>query len=115
MKYIIFFLSLFFLVKSIDGFVFVLPFEVDKKVASLIKRNQENFCVPQKSPFLYMVCHEAPKFILHNATHAYKFKDNGVHKDEKRKVTIAYKTPKKLYYFGHHDNEKQKEELIKML
>lgn len=115
MKYILFFLSLIFLVKKINGIVFVLPFEVNKKVASLIKRNQENFCVPQKSPFLYLICHEAPRFILHNQTHALKFKDKGVHKDKQKDITIAYKTEQKLYYFGDNGNEKQKTELIKNL
>ncbi len=111
MKYILFILNLFFLF-HVKGFV--LPIEVSPKVASLIRRNQDHFCTKQISPFAYIVCHEAPKYIFVNDTHAYKFKQNGIHKGVNN-VTIAFKTAQKLYYFGHSDNENEKEALIKML
>ena len=53
-------------------------------------------------------------YIFYNATHVYKFKEHGVHKGVDN-VTIAFKTPQKLYYFGQSDNENEKQALIKML
>jgi len=102
-------LFLFHAVQSI-----VIPFEVSPKIASLIRKNQEHFCTKQTSPFSFVLCHEAPKYISFNRTHVYKFKTNGVHTD-KDNVTVAFKTPEKLYYFGNSNNENEKQALIKML
>jgi hypothetical protein len=112
MKYILCILNLLFVFHVVESFV--VPFEVSPKIASLVRKNQEHFCTKHVSPFAYVICHEAPKYISFNTTHVYKFNEIGIHIDEDN-VTVAFKTPQKLYYFGKSDNENEKQALIKML
>ena len=66
MNYILYILNLLFLFHVVQSFV--VPIEVSPKIANLVRKNQQHFCTKQISPFAYVICHEAPKYIFYNAS-----------------------------------------------